>query len=231
MQPSVLIEESSGLEYLKKDNQKRKAIILFHGYGASMMDLYGLNEVVPNHEEYDWFFPNGHIGLNMGMGMMGRAWFPIDMAALEQAMSNGTHRSFSKVYSDDFAKAVDLGERFVLSIKDNYDSLIIGGFSQGSMITSHISMKQSKNLDGLILFSGNLIGQDQLIALLETSKKFPFFQSHGKQDQVLGYDYAKSLFELIKLGGHEGEFVSFDGGHEIPMDVINKLGLFLKRTN
>ena len=71
--------------------------------------------------------------------------------------------------------------------------------------------------------------------MAEDSVKFPFFQSHGKNDPILSYQGAKSLFELLKLCGHEGEFVSFDGAHEIPEKVLMKskdfininLGFFL----
>ena len=68
MQPEVLLEEKSQLQYLKVDNGGKVAIVLFHGYGASMMDLYGLSSVIPTNFKADWFFPNGFLPLNMGMG-------------------------------------------------------------------------------------------------------------------------------------------------------------------
>ena len=50
-------------------------------------------------------------------------------------------------------------------------------------------------------------------------------------DPVLNFNEAMSLFELLKLNRYQGEFVSFDGAHEIPYPVINKLGEFLERIN
>ena len=214
------------LQYLLNKEQKTasKAVCLFHGYGASMEDLYGLADYLDPNGEYDWYFPNGHLASQFG----GRAWFPIDMMALQTAMMKREHRNFAKLYSVEFAKAQELGREFVNVLLSLYEQVYIGGFSQGAMITSHIALDLHDKISGLILFSGNLLGQEQLIKGLERSTKFPFFQSHGKQDQVLSYQYAKSLFELYKLGGHQGEFVSFDGGHEIPMEVLTKAKKFLK---
>lgn len=214
------------LEYLdsKKTIDCKQAICLFHGYGASMEDLYGLCDYLDPSGEFDWYFPNGHLASQFG----GRAWFPIDMMALQTAMAQGEHRSFAKLYTDEFQTAVNLGQDFVNELTQIYDKVIIGGFSQGAMISSHIALNVSEKLNGLILYSSNLLGQEQLINALEESAKFPFFQSHGKQDQVLSYHYAKSLFELYKLGGHEGEFVSFDGGHEIPLEVLEKTKNYIR---
>jgi phospholipase/carboxylesterase len=230
MQPEVLIEENSQLEYMKVDNQGKTAICIFHGYGASMMDLYDLSSVISTNFKADWFFPNGFIPLNMGMGMMARAWFPIDMQALEQAMIAGEYRDFSDNYPEEFQFAIDKCQGFVDFLKTKYENIVIGGFSQGAMISSHLSLKNADVTKALLLLSGNLIGSKQLLELTNDSKPFPFFQSHGKEDTVLGFRHAMSLYELLKLGGHEGEFVAFKGGHEIPEVVIDKTSKFLNRV-
>jgi len=230
MQPEVFKENNSGLEYLKIKNQSDTVVVMFHGYGASMMDLYGIGEAILPKDRPDWIFPNGHLGLDMmGMGAMARAWFPIDMAALEQAMQSGSHRDFSDMYSPEFAEALELSQKFFNALKTKYKNIILGGFSQGAMIATHLSLKNSGGTKALICFSGAFAGKKQLLELSENSTKFPFFQSHGKQDPVLGFDGAMKLFELLKLSSHEGEFIGFDGAHEIPMQVIKKAEAFINR--
>jgi phospholipase/carboxylesterase len=229
MQPSVLKENKSELEYLKIDNQSKTAIILFHGYGASMNDLYGIGQYVKLETTADWFFPNGHLSLEM-MGMMSaRAWFPIDAKALEQAMMSGTFRDFQTLTSPEFEVAVEKCKSFIGSLAEKYDKVIVGGFSQGAMVSTHASLDISDKVDALLCLSGTLISKDKLISRLDSAKKFPFFQTHGKQDQVLSYDAGKNLFELLKLGGHQGEFVSFEGGHEIPADALSKMEHFINK--
>lgn len=231
MYPNSLTEPKSNLEYLQIENNAKSCICLFHGYGASMMDLYPLGEHIKTQKSYDWFFPNAHLDLPGGRHpmMMARAWFPIDMAALEQAMMRGTHRDFSDVYHENFIAALEKGQAFVESLFEQYDEVILGGFSQGSMITTHLALKNADKVKALLCYSGALIGRQQLIELLETSTKFPFLQSHGKRDPILSYSYAKDLFELLKLGGHHGEFISFDGEHGIPEVVLAKTQSFLDK--
>ncbi|MAX67815.1 MAG: esterase [Halobacteriovoraceae bacterium] len=230
MQQNIFQEKNSGLKYLKKSSgQADTAIILFHGYGASMHDLFDLSSIINTPTKCDWYFPNGHLDINLGMGMQGKAWFPVDMQALELAMRTGQHRDFQNMYTQEFQLALEKTSTFLNQLKKDYRKIIVGGFSQGAMLSSHISLENSSFVDALICFSGVLVGKKEMIKKLEASKKFPFYQCHGKQDPVLSYSGAKELFELFKLGGHDGEFVSFDGGHEIPPVAINGVNNFLAR--
>jgi phospholipase/carboxylesterase len=185
--PTILTEKNSNLDYLKKNNGSNKAIFMLHGYGASMNDLYGLADVITTNEKYDWIFPNAPLSVDLGMAMQGRAWFPIDMQELERAMMSGSHRNFEDKCPDEFKTSIDLAKVFIDSISKDYDEIIIGGFSQGAMVSSHLCSFGFEKLKGLILFSGTLIAKDMLLDGLEGKKPVPFFQSHGKQDPVLNF--------------------------------------------
>ena len=224
-----LVENESNLEYLKVSKQSKKAIFMLHGYGASMNDLAGLESVMDQKNEYDWFFPNGPLRISLGGHMEGRAWFPIDMQELERAMRTGEFRKFEDKNPKEFQEALVLANKFVQNLSKEYDEVIIGGFSQGAMVTSHLSGMDIKSLKGLILFSGTLLAKDSLIEKLDGKDAVPFFQSHGKMDPVLNFDESMKLFELLKLCRFQGEFVPFDGAHEIPPIVINKVVQFLDR--
>lgn len=225
MKAHIFKEDRSKIDYIKVDNQGESVICLFHGYGASMQDLSGLESCVSLVEKTDWIFPNGIVDLGMGA----RAWFPIDMQALELAMRAGTHRSFTGLYTPEFKEALWQTQVFFDDLKTKYKKIIIGGFSQGAMIATHLSLHNSDLIKGFLCLSGSFLGKDQISKLVEISIKFPFFQSHGKQDPVLSFSEAKNLFEFLKLSGHEGEFVGFEGGHEIPPIVVDKMSRFLGR--
>ncbi len=224
-----LVEAESNLEYLKVGRGSKKAIFMLHGYGASMNDLAGLESALDQNNEYDWFFPNAPIKIALGMHMEGRAWFPINMQELERAMRTGEFRRFEDKNPKEFQEALSLANKFVQSLSSQYDEVIIGGFSQGAMVSSHLSGMDIKNLKALILFSGTLLAKDSLIEKLEGKDSIPFFQSHGKVDPVLNFDESMKLFELLKLCRFQGEFVPFDGAHEIPPIVIRKSIEFLAR--
>lgn len=215
-------ESKSKLEYKKINNQSKNLIVLFHGYGASMEDLLGLADVMTINKTCDWIFPNGSLEISLGMGIMGRGWFPVDMAMLEQAMLTGSHRDFSSEVSAEFNEAIERSDVFFKAIKADYEKIIVGGFSQGAMITSFLSLMNSECIDAYLCLSGTLVGRDKLIKLLEKSKKFPFFQSHGFNDPILGMKEAQAFNDLFSYAGFKGDFVKFQGAHEIPIEVIRK---------
>lgn len=230
MNKEIHKNQLTNIEYLFEEHQAENLIVLFHGYGASMYDLHGLYQFIDNHKEFDWIFPNGPMPLLMGMGMS-RAWFPIDVQELELAMQQGRHRSYQEKYTEEFVEALDLCEKFINDISKKYKKIIIGGFSQGAMISTHLTLTKNIDVTGLICFSGAPIGKKQLMENESKNKQLPIFQSHGKQDPILSYDESKELFELFKLEGHRAEFVSFDGVHEIPMTVLKKWNMFIQKLS
>lgn len=219
------VEKFKNMEYLKVDNESDKNIIMFHGYGANMQDLFGLHQMLS--ADYNWYFPNGIHTLPYPGMSFGRAWFPIDMQELERAMASGSFRKFADKSSDEFQNSIRLTNEFAQSIKSQSSKLIVGGFSQGAMLTSHLAGLVKP--DAILLFSATLFDKENLMTLLDTIHPIPFFQSHGKQDMVLEYSQAMDLFELLKLYKLNGEMVSFHGGHEIPMDVIQKAKSFIEK--
>lgn len=222
----MLTEKKSGLNFLQlKSNPKKDAkiaMIMLHGYGASMHDLYDLHHVINSPVELDWVFPDGHIAVPLGP-MSGRAWFPIDMAELEKAIQSGQHRVFADKCPEEFLQALDKLQTFLEHLSHQYENVILGGFSQGAMLASHLGMRNEK-VKAMILFSSTLLAKELLQKFM---RQIPFFQSHGTVDPLLGFEQAQKLYELFSQHGLKGEFVSFNGGHEIPMPVINKLNSWL----
>lgn len=203
-----------------------RAVILFHGYGASMDDLAPLHQYLDPQGEWHWYFPNGPVRIPFGVQWEGRAWFPIDMAEVERAMQAGTHRDFSASAPAQFYEAVEGAENFVKEVQSKHKEVIIGGFSQGSMLASHIAMRHQVPLKGLVLLSGTLVDRQRLAESKATP--LPFFQSHGESDPILGYQHAQSLHKQLTEQGHPGVFSGFRGGHEIPESVLRGLQLFLR---
>lgn len=220
-------DNETNIEYLKISKNSKRCIFMFHGYGASMNDLYPLESVMKTDKDYDWIFPNGVLSVPMGIGMEGRAWFPIDMAELEAAMRTGSFRSFEDKEPKEFLDVLPVVKTFIDNIAKEYDEIIIGGFSQGAMISAHLTGKNFSKQKGLILMSGTLIARDILIENLQSQNPVPFIQSHGKNDPVLNFDEAMKLFELFKLCRFQGEFIGFEGAHEIPFAVTSKVRSFL----
>lgn len=224
MQKYTYQHNTSTLDYLAKKNGSNNAAVMIHGYGASMMDLYGLHQFSDN---FDWYFPQGTISL---MGEMSRAWFPIDEQALQAAMMTGSHRDLSQVEPVGLDNVIDLLVRFLKDLPA--DKIILGGFSQGAMMSSHIMSRISEKLSGVTLFSGNLIHSNKLSESLGNylgDKSLPLFQSHGRQDPILSFEGAHKLKDMIESYGFNVDFHAFDGQHEIPPQVLNAWSSFMQQ--
>ncbi|MGE3611381.1 MAG: alpha/beta hydrolase [Bacteriovoracaceae bacterium] len=197
-------------------------IILLHGYGANMNDLFPLWELW-HQDKFNWYFPNGIQSLPMGY-YEGRSWFSIDVARLEEAMRLGKHRDLSSEIPVEFEETIKRLELFIAEISKRHEKIIIGGFSQGAMCASHLAMKPNLKIEALILLSGALIAESHFP---KVAKGIPFYQSHGIADPILSYDGAKALEQRLLSLNLKGKLHAFRGGHEIPGNVIHEVKNFL----
>lgn len=219
-----ILKNIAAIETLCIENEDPTvAVVLFHGYGANMRDLFPLWEMWDNGKT-NWYFPNGVLPLPMGY-YEGRAWFSIDMEALDRAIRTGEFRDLASNIPPEFDLTLKQQEHFLQELAKKHKEIIIGGFSQGAMCASHLAMKSDLNLRGLILLSGNLVAQDRYP---NAPRPLPFYQSHGTKDPILPMLGAKRLEEKLQGLNFQGSLHTFEGGHEIPMKVINEVKNFLQ---
>lgn len=203
--------------------QKENLVICFHGYGADFRDLAPLAMEVPLAPNTYWIFPNGPKQVPIGPGYYGRAWFDIDMRALEEAMMRGTHRDLSDWKPQQLESLLGKLKGFFEEVLPQYKKVLIGGFSQGAMLSTELVLSQMIKPQGLFILSGNMVNQKEWLPKMKECPKTPIFQSHGEQDQVLGYKYAQSLQDHLEDNDFVVEFHAFRGGHEIPRNVLQQL--------
>lgn len=218
------MKTQAGLQYVESGNpESTKKIIIFHGYGASMMDLFPLaQEMDPTAH---WIFANGFLEVPIGPHMTGHAWFQIDFPQFERAMRAG---EFAQSNPSGLTEARKKVEAFVRAFNFDMSHTIIGGFSQGSMLTVDLILNTDITPAGLLLMSATLIKKNIWKELI-TQKNIPFFQSHGTHDPVLPYPLAEELNQMLLNAGWKGEMETFRGGHEIPYTVIEGAQEFLQQ--
>jgi phospholipase/carboxylesterase len=202
-------------------------VILFHGFGADCKDLYSLGELVPTQKKVNWLFPNGFLEVPIGPAWTGRAWWPVDMLALQRATEKGEHRDFSDETPPGLPKAFDLTMEMIRQMKVPWNKIILGGFSQGAMLATELYLRAPEKPAGLAILSGTLLRQEEWKKLIPARSGERFFQSHGTLDPVLGIKQAQKLETLLTQNGMKGSLLSFRGGHEIPSQVLTKLGEYL----
>jgi phospholipase/carboxylesterase len=100
--------------------------------------------------------------------------------------------------------------------------LVIGGFSQGAMLSVELAMRASRLAPkALILWSGALICQDVWReANRNKHKALPVFQSHGLQDNILPISTGRALKEFLHSQGLQIDYVEFHGPHTIAYESL-----------
>ena len=208
-------------------------VILLHGFGAPGDDLLPLAGAFALSNSSRFLFPEGPLSLGMGYGES-RAWWLIDMARLEADRAAGRIRDLSREVPRGLPPAREAMDRFLAELPRllpiDYHNTVIGGFSQGAMLSCDVVMRQTVPFAGLVQLSGSLLAQQDWRPMVVARSGLPVFQSHGTQDPILPYAMAERLRDELTRAGLAVEWHGFRGGHEIPETVLEKLDGFLRRV-
>lgn len=219
----------------KSDGSKPLTVVLLHGFGAPGDDLVGLAGAVGAPPGTTFLFPEAPLDLAQFTSLPvyggARAWWMIDVGRYERALSTGRLGDVIEEVPDglDEARAA-LTSMFDALAKDGTPSeqVVVGGFSQGSMLAIDFALRDARPLRGLVVLSGALIAASQWRPRMKSRAGLPLFQSHGTQDPILPYDVAKILNRELLDAGLVGDFLTFQGGHGIPPETMRDLGTWLK---
>lgn len=209
------------------------AVILCHGYGAPATDLVPLAAELmmlrPELARHTRFvFPGAPLPL-LELGMPGsRAWFPIPTELF-------TGRVDWDKYSREEPEGLRAARRAVMSTVSAvaaatnlpFRRIVLGGFSQGSWVTTDVALRLEEPPAGLCILSGTLIVRDEWKARAEARKGLPVFQAHGRYDDLLPIQTAERLRDLLTEAGLDVEFLPFDGPHTLMPEELERLADFL----
>jgi phospholipase/carboxylesterase len=161
--------------------------------------------------------------------MYGRAWWELNVEALLSAVASGDFASMEEATPPGIALArsevTNLVEHLVAKCGISHDQLVLGGFSQGAMISTDVALHLEQKPGLLVVFSGALICRDSWSVLAAKEPKLRVLQSHGEIDPVLAPGMGAALSRLLEENGHDLEFHSFMGGHTIPVQAMQALAM------
>jgi phospholipase/carboxylesterase len=206
------------------------AVVLLHGFGAPGDDLASLWRVLRAPQGTRFVFPEAPLSL-AAMGMPGgRAWWMIDLARLQRTR---TPTEIEEMMVD-VPPGLAAAREKVLSMLEGMEAalhpskIVLGGFSQGAMLSVDVALRTNLALAGLVLMSGALIAEPEWKTLAPRRKGLPVLQSHGTHDPILPFVAGERLAGLLKSAGLSHTWVPFPGEHAIPPPVIDAVGRFLE---
>lgn len=200
-----------------------RVIVLLHGFGAPGDDLVSLGEWIGG-DRTAWVFPEAPLELG-GLYGDARAWWMIDLDAIGD---------LSRDRSEEVPPGLAEARRAMIALLDAVrarfgDRVVLGGFSQGAMLSLDLALHDPRPLDGLLLLSGTLIAKADWAPRMVTRAGLPVLQSHGRRDQLLPFRAAVTLRDLLIGAGLAVTWVEFDGGHEIPPPVLDAVTAAVRR--
>ncbi len=224
------------VETAAQPDQPALTVVLLHGYGASGDDLVGLAQEIEAPPGTRFVFPEAPLSLGLAprAGDEGRAWWPLDMERLEVALNTGDIASLLQEVPPGLATArmaiVELLDVLERDYGARPERTVLGGFSQGAMLSLDVALRTKRALAGLVLLSGTLVCADEWRPLMPNRAGLRVLQSHGIGDPLLLFPIAEALRGLLVEAGVEVEWVPFRGGHTIGVEVLDALGVFLQKA-
>jgi phospholipase/carboxylesterase len=206
-------------------------VVLLHGFGAPGDDLVSLWRALRAPPGTRFVFPEAPLSL-ASMGMPGgRAWWMIDIARFQRAR---TPQDMDERMAEVPAGLADAREHVVAMLGEldktlRPSKLVLGGFSQGSMLSVDVALRTSLPLAGLVVMSGALIAASEWTELAPKRKGLAVLQSHGTRDPILPLATGEKLRDVLTSAGLDGTWVPFHGEHAIPGPVLDAVGVFLER--
>lgn len=205
-------------------------VVVLHGYGADAFDLLPLAREIAAPPGTNWLFPHAPLQVEIGPHMTGRAWFPIDLMAMQLAMLSGKAPELNRVSPPMLADSVAMVRAMLRGFGSELARTVLMGFSQGAMVATALTLRAEGNPAGLCLFSGTLLDEAAWRSQAGKRAGLPFVQSHGRQDPLLSFAAAQRLHAILTDAGWHGDWIGFDGGHEIPYAAIAKASELLKAS-
>jgi len=216
--------EITGLHTLVTgDRAARLALVLLHGYGTDPESLAPFTHSLGVPLLY--LLPEGPLTAAAG----GRGWWvssleeagatsasaPRDLAALEPPGLDAAHSRLSAFL--DAAAAEFQTPHWVL-----------GGFSQGGMLALDMALRGTARPAGLVLCSASRIALRLWVPHAERLAGLPVLVSHGTRDPDLAFHAGEALRDFVLVSGASVEWLPFEGGHEIPLNVWRGVRKFLR---
>jgi phospholipase/carboxylesterase len=207
-------------------------VVLLHGFGAPGDDLVPFWRTLGAPAGTRFVFPEAPLELGAGYAN-GRAWWHIDLEARVRRQAQGLPPDLRQV-PDGLVAARGKVDALLRELPGAMGAppakVVLGGFSQGAMLSLDVALHSEHAFAGLVLLSGTLIAADEWAARYDLRRGLPVFMSHGRDDDLLPFSIAEGLRDQLHAHGLPVEWLPFRGGHGIPWEVLEGAGAFLRRV-
>jgi phospholipase/carboxylesterase len=188
-------------------------LVLHHGRGSDELDLLGLADVLDPQRRLHVVTPRAPLGLPGSPGyhwyLVPRVGYP-DPASFEQA----------------YAALAELHDTLAQTTGIPPERTVLGGFSMGTVMSYALGLAGDRPAPaGLLAFSGFIPTVPGWAPQLADRTATKVFIAHGRQDPVIGVEFARRAHELLDRAGLSVEYRESEAGHNVdPADLPRAAG-------
>jgi phospholipase/carboxylesterase len=206
--------ELKTLKRLPDGAWKPPTLVLLHGLGSNEQDLMSFGHAI----DARWALITVRAPLQCEYG--GFAWF--DVAWEQSGLRANQDQALESLAALRSALDDPVGW---LGFEPG--AMVVGGFSQGAMMSLGLALIEPARFSGCLLMSGRT-----LPAFIPTSappgiEVLPFFIQHGELDPVIPVTEGRRTLEVIRSLGGDAEFIEYPMGHEVSMESLADAGAWL----
>lgn len=204
-----------------------KSVIWLHGLGADASDFVPIVPELrlPADLPIRFIFPNAPVmpvTINNGYEM--RAWYDITSLALTgeidiEGIDNST-RLVQQLIEREIARGV------------RPENIVLGGFSQGAVMSLATGLRYEKPLGGILALSGYLPFTKEVLQATASpaNKSIPIFLGHGTEDMVVPYVLGKATYAILQELDYNVTWHSYSVAHSVNLEEINDVSQWLQRV-
>jgi len=178
-------------------------LVLHHGRGADEHDLLGLADVLDPQQRLHVVTPRAPLTLP---GWPGNHWYVVPRVGYPHAETFHASSQALTAFHD------ELWERTGIPP----ERTVLGGFSMGAVRSYATGLGRDRPAPaGILAFSGFVPTVDGWEPELASRRSTRAFIAHGRQDPVIGVEFARRARDLLTGGGLDVTYHEGDGAHFI----------------
>ena len=215
---SWLWVQVSALSAIIRGGEGPVSLVLLHGYGSNAGDWLQFEHKLQVPLSGRLVFPQGPLPGPNGA----RGWWLLNIEG---------HVPDGERYPD-FSIANPVGIKVASRLVRNLladvpGPIVLGGFSQGAMLSAEIAFQTDQELAALVLLGGTTVNEAAWVKRFPGRRMMPIFIAHGRIDGVLPFATMERFQARLKAAGLNVTWFPYDGGHDIPDEVIRALNAFV----
>ncbi len=203
----------------------RSTVLLLHGLGARSADMAGLVPalLLPDELRVRFVIPSApERALTLRAGARTTAWMDVGKEDLRQAESSDP--AGLRVAAQRVQDLVEREVRRGIPVA----RIVIGGFSQGGVVSVCAALTGSRPLAGAFALSTFLPRNVALEAEVQPANRgLPVFAAHGTRDDLVAIRHGRRQRERLEALGCDVTWREYPMAHEICAEELVDLGRWL----